>query len=318
MSKSRHILVLSLTTLFVLTLGTLGWCGGPVGPSPAPRVEQSTPQGFAGGVAEGAARGGFSMSANAGTANVNGVDGTSPYVDFNSLMNSGRGQLALTFKASYVPKLAPNFKITGQWVTGGWGGWTQNYSGPPNPYLVNGLSAGCKLNLNLYSLRAEYDVNCYDAVNIGPRIEWLQYADTFTLYGPDYGAITSPSSSKGHSFAMFGLGFAGCIKFAKLAGDFGFSPTVNFSAMLGAGSKMDYWSWDVYVTVFKHKREQPSRFWPFTASIWDLGYAQYTFRYKSQDDPIWVAAPDGYAGWVPGDAVRYTLGLPSARVTFAF
>jgi len=323
MSKSRHMLVLSITTLFVLLLAATGWCGGPVDPSGSRAgADQAGPQGSPGATGDGAARGGgFSMSGGAGTPTVNGVDGASPYVSFASLMESGRGQAAFTFKASYVPKLAPDFRVTGQWITGGWGGWTASYSGPAHPILVNGLSAGCKLNLNIWTLRAEYDVNCYDAVSMGPRFELTQYSDTFTLVGPDTAAGSSETAAKGHSYSMLGLGLAGCINFNKLVGGglAGLTPTLNFVATIGAGKQMEYSNWDVWVTVFKHKREQQSRWWPFSTSIWELGYNSYNFRFKGQrDDPIWVTAPDGFSTAVPSEDIKYKVGVPGARVTFAF
>jgi hypothetical protein len=119
---------------------------------------------------------------------------------------------------------------------------------------------------------------------------------------------------------MFGLGLAGCINFNKLVGGgLGLTPTLNFAATIGSGKQMEYSNWDFWVTVFKHKSEHRSRWWPFSASIWDIGYNSYNFRFKGQrDDPIWVTAPDGFSMGVPSEDIKYTVGVPGARVTFAF
>jgi hypothetical protein len=239
-------------------------------------------------------------------------------------METQKGQGALSFKAAYIPKFAPSLKLTGQWVKSLWGEWTERYSGPSTPILIPGLAGGCKLDLNLVSLKADYGVDPMAGVSMGPRVEWTLYSDTFTVYGPDTATFNAQNDVKSHSHSMIGFGLAGVINPEKLAGGgYGtdlFSPGLNFALTVGGGKSMEYVAWDVFLILFKHQNEGRSRWWPFSKSVWEIGYSEYNFRWKGGDDTStwWTPYPGIGPLLTRGEDLRYRLGIPGGRVTFAF
>jgi len=316
MSKSRHFSVLSIAALFVLLLAATGWCGGPVDASRG----QAAPMGPWGGTTQAApTQTAFNLSGGVGSGNANGVDSASPWVNFASL--GIHNAFAWNVRGTYTPvRLFPNVRIGLDYMNVKFTGSTNNYTGAWHPILLNGQGAEGRLDLGLWSLTGDWMpplVN--NAITIGPRVQWMLLNDRFELTN----TTTNNSGVDNKTRSMYGIGFAGVIDFARLAGGgMGMiDPYIKFAASVGAGAKVRYYNYEIFVSIFKGDGSydtMSSGFWRFPrlgVGV-DLGYVHYGFASYDEEDEV-------YAGWVPGTYVRpkslrYDLGVPYIRGTVTF
>jgi hypothetical protein len=307
---------LSITALFLLLLAATGWCGGPVAPSGpqavpfAPGAPSSAPTQTA-----------FNLSGGVGSGNANGVDTTSPWVNLASI--GIKDAFAWNVRGTYTPvRYLPNVRIGLDYMNVKFTGSTSNYSnsGAWHPILVNGQGAEGKLDLGIWSLTGDwlpYMVN--NAVTIGPRIQWMLLNDRFELTN----TTTNASGVGTKTASMFGIGFAGKIDFARLAGGGGgmIDPYIKFAASVGQGAKVRYYSYEIFLSIFKGDgiyNTESSGFWryPRLGVGVDLGYVHYGFASHDEDNEFYAAAPPG-ANIRPNN-LRYDLGVPYIRGTVTF
>ncbi len=215
MSRSRHLLSLSIATLCVLMLSAVAWCGGPVDAVSRGAGTQYSGLGDGGFGDSGGAGNGLSMSASGGLSNGNGVDSQSPWINFDAL--NMRNGYSWGVRAAYVPVgFTSNFRIIGDFTRAYlFGSGTYPTGSAPHPILVAGSEAGGRLDITLLTVNVDYDLSSFlshSAMKFGPRLQYLNYSDTFTLWGP----VLSDTANK--AYGMFGIGAFGMIDFGKLMG----------------------------------------------------------------------------------------------------
>lgn len=323
MSKSRHILVLSITTLFILLLGVSGWCGGPVAPGRT-GADQSAPQSAPRlAMGDGATQsGGFSLSGTAGSSSANGVDSVSPYVNLGSLGI----QNAFTYgvRAAYVPRRFPSLRVIGDYLEMHFKGSTGFYNSSAwHPILNNGQGAEGKLDVGIWSLTGDFLPSLAGrGIVFGPRLQVMLHNDNFQITN----TTTNTSGSGNASSCMYGAGFAGKFDFNEISGmHMGHMvPYLDVSASLGTSSKMRYYTWEVAVSIF---RTSPAGGDPYETSWWkshswglgvELGYMEYGFRSINREEELYTFA----GGFVPPpirpNELRYELRVPFIRGTVTF
>jgi hypothetical protein len=312
MSRSRHLLSLSIATLCVLMLAAVSWCGGPVD---AVSRGAGAPNFGDGGFGDsGGAANGLSMSASGGLSSGNGVDSQSPWINFDSLnMHNG---YSYGVRASYIPVgFASNFRIIGDWTKAHLSGsGTYPLGSFPHPVLVPGMEAGGTLDINLLTVNVDYDLSSflsYSAMKFGPRVQYLNYSDSFFLWGP----VASDTANK--AYGMFGVGAFGIINFGKLAGlgMGGYSPTLSFACALGGSKSMWNTSWEVFLSVFNTSSASFLSSMPLTVTA-EVGYTNYNFKYK-EDTVQGILLPSPPGGAITND-MKYQLGVPFIRGTVVF
>lgn len=321
MSRSRHTLTLSIATLLVLLMAAAGWCGGPVGPSGS-AANQIAPRGFGGGATGDGTGGGssFNASGGAGSGGSNGVDSGSPWVNFSSLGISRA--FAYNFRGVYTPvRVLPNFNISLDYANMHFSGSTNSYSGGWHPILVNGQGADATLDVGLWSVTGDYlPVVGNSGMTVGPRLQWLLLTDTFSLTN----TTTNVSGTDNKSNSMYGFGFAAKMDFSRIAGGGRgvIDPYVKFAAAIGQGANVRYFTYEIFVSLFKGDGiydTTGSGFWRFPrlgAGV-DLGWIHYGFASFGKDDETFVPPPP------PGSVIRsqnmnYHLDIPYVRGTVTF
>jgi hypothetical protein len=310
MSRSRHLLSLSIATLCVLMLSAVAWCGGPVDAVSRGAGSQYSGLGDGGFGDSGGAANGLSLSAGGGLGNANGVDSQSPWVNFDSLnMHNG---YSYGIRACYVPVgFTSNFRIIGDWTKSHIAGsGSYPLGSAPHPVLVPGMEAGGTLDINLLTVNVDYDLSsflAYSAMKFGPRLQYLNYSDTFFLWGP----VASDTANKAYN--MFGVGAFGMINFGKLAGlgYGGMSPTLSFACAVGGSKAMWNTSWEAFLSVFNTSSASFMSSMPLNVTA-EIGYINYNFKYK--EDTVQFMGP---VNAITND-MKYQLGVPFIRGTVVF
>ncbi len=321
MSRSRHTTTLSIATLLVLLMAVAGWCGGPVS-SAGSGDSQLAPRGFGGGPSGDGSTGGsaFNISGGGGSGGANGVDSSSPWVNFSSL--GIERAFAYNIRGVYTPvRVLPNVKISLDFTKMHFSGSTGSYSGGWHPILVNGQGADATLDIGLWSVTGDYlPVIANNAITAGPRLQWLLLSDTFQLTN----TTTNVSGSDTKSKSMYGFGFAGRIDFARLAGGGTgvIDPYVKFAAAIGRGEDVRYLTYEIFVSIFKGDGiydTTGSGFWRFPrlgVGV-DVGWIHYGFASFGKEDETFLPPPP------PGSVIRsqnmnYHLDIPYIRGTVTF
>jgi len=240
MPKCRVLLTLSVTAFCLLLIGAFAW---------AQESGGTTAQ----GQGSGSGQSNFSMSGGAGSGGVNGQDGTSPYVNFSDvgLQSSGLYQV----RAAYVvPFCNSKFRLTGEYL---WQNLTSSdttYNGLTHPFLFGGQPVQANLGMYWTTVGLDYLLPGYPMFQVGPRFEFQNYQDQFTLEN----TFTGTSDSRGRSYSMLGFGITGHLDLSYLvkitAGDMAYiKPVIGFTGTLGAsaGAGMRYDNVEVWLALFR-------------------------------------------------------------------
>lgn len=316
---------MAIVSAMVLVSGAVGWCGGPVtsrapGADALPPGQQPGPgmsAGDQGGI------GALSMSGGAGSSYANGANGVSPWVNYDSV--GLRDAFTYALRGRYEPQMfGLNLGINGEYLASNFSGETAHWDGyTGHPILTSGAGASAKLDISLVTVSADFGVSDLvlgrgSAIQIGPRILWTQYTDTFKLEN----TRTQSHVQKSRSFAMFGVGLIGVFDLARLSGmsfssPYGSSsPEFSFVASLAKGSSMRYYNWEVWLKIFQTSGDAPyynsGGYFPMPEIAAEIGWIRYDFDETIEEDTVTQAglSRDGNA--------NYSLNIPMIRgiVTF--
>jgi hypothetical protein len=299
MGGRRFPLAVTLVAVLVVmsSLPSWGWDFVPALRGNLGACSQDYNKSFFGGRAE------FSVGWISATAH--GSNGASPAEGFSE---SGAGDAA-SGVAAQVSLMADgpmgtNAKITGGFTGVNIGGKASTFSGDFTPGgAVPGNTVSAQMDLRLWNINLDGSWSSGGIYRVGPRLQWLQYIDTFTF--TNITALTSTSSSR--SIAMFGIG-----GFAELAlPGFGLSsrygnlaPVLKIAGTVGAGNSMRYGWVEGYLQFINIP------FSEFGASLkGEVGYMWFDFRERRDDITPGAVIPRNASYWLSVPIIKASLSF---------
>jgi len=241
MPKCRVFLTLSVTAFCLLLIGAFAW---------AQESGGTTAQ----GQGSGSGQSNFSMSGGAGSGGVNGQDGTSPYVKLSDVGLTS--SVLYQVRAAYViPASTFKFRITGEYL---WQNLTSSdttYNGLSHSFLFSGQAVQANLGMYWTTVGLDCLLPGYPMFQIGPRFEFQNYQDQFTLEN----TFTGTSDSRGRSYSMLGFGITGHVDLSYLvkitAGDMAYiKPVIGFTGTIGGSTGtagMRYDNAEIWLALFR-------------------------------------------------------------------
>jgi len=321
MYRSRTVLTVFTSLLLVLMLGATGWCGGP--PSAAERGATPPSQGAPPGPAPvGPAQSSPFVSVSGGGApgSADGSNASSPNIDLASL--GVRETWAWTARAMYATdplELSVNYFLA---EFSGQNSFDQNIFAADGTFLArvgDDVSAYQQLNLLMFN----GDIYAFDAppFKAGLRLQYTQFADTFSIDNSTEGTSTSGSKSYG----MYGVGAVGVIdlpmwnRMPYWCRTNIVRPRVNFGMSLGwdFGGEARYYSFDAFLQIFRKKMPYLSTCLTGTSRrrgpsvSGEIGWVYFEIA-ETQDERVGPAPEDR------SDAAHYYVSFPVFRVSLYF
>lgn len=263
MGWDRLGLLVAIASFFAMVVAPPAWSGGALGTGATASTGASSGPSFLGsGANAGASADGSGQSILGGNvgftgslmnATASGQNGASPG---ENLSDTGAGDATPGYNVS-LNYMTERFPVTNA-PTKIQAGYTVFNIGGKDPSVYNGgnISGGAqngnlvssKLDLKLANVTGDFGLVAGAAggssgygFNAGPRLQWVQYVDSFTFNN----STLSSSTSRDRNFGMFGVGAFGTMAVPGLNKSFGgsyggFSPGVSVAASVGWGGAMRY------------------------------------------------------------------------------
>jgi len=285
-----------------------------------PEAQARGQQGPSNSPAPAGGQGNFSVAGSAGQGYANGAHGSSPWVNLNGV--GIKNTFAWNVRAAWEPTFYNvGLGVSGEYTQlrfrGSVGSW-DGYFG--HPVLTPGLPAEAKLDVDLIRVAVEAGL-LNSAIEIHPKLEWLDYVDRFQVTNTFTGSSTSPRRL---NISNWGVGLCGSIDFGRWMG-YGYypgagMPVLKAAASIGQSKTMRYYSWEAWLKIFM----TPG--WAVFGYSWmpapqvsgELGWVHYSFDQNRHEDsvlpPAVLAAPVG----LRDSNVSYRLDIPMGRVTVTF
>ena len=256
MYRSRTVLTISASVLLVLLLGVTGWCGGPpaadrgaappsmgVPPGPAP-MGPAQPAPF------------VSVSGGGAPGSADGSNASSPNITLSQL--GVKETWAWTLRAMYASssyEFSANYFLAEFYGDNNFDQTIFAADGSILATVGDDVSAYQQLNLLMFN----GDIYAFDGPpwKAGVRLQYTQFADTFSVDNSTRGTSTSGAKS----YSMWGIGAVGVIEIPTFRSlpywcrtDI-VKPRINFGATVGwdFGSKARYYAFDAFLQVFRKK-----------------------------------------------------------------